>query len=84
MEPVYPVPFCMQCKCDMRCFANDVFLADEEEAQDTPTIWGRAGDVFICPECGVQVITGLSKAHYRDRGALEMSKQAVVRRAYSV
>ncbi len=53
-----PCPICARCAVEMRCKKNDFLVRDPEVGQFASTYW--RGDLYECPVCGAQVVTGFS------------------------
>ena len=63
-----PVMICSACNVKLEAFKNDVYL-DETAQFGHYKLW--VGDLYKCPGCGVEIVSGLGKApiaeHYEER-----------------
>lgn len=48
-------PICVPCAREMRCKKNDYLFSDTEASY----VW--AGDMFECPQCKAQIVTGFAR-----------------------
>ena len=54
-------PICVLCVTEMVCAKNGISVAPAHAPHHT-----RRGDKYRCPECGVEVIMGLSRQAYEE------------------
>lgn len=47
-------PICVPCRKEMQCKKNDYLFSPDESV-----VW--AGDMYECPKCKAQIITGFGK-----------------------
>lgn len=49
-------PICVKCRVEMRCAKNAFVVRDAPSGPFPSTYW--KGDLFECPMCGAQIVTG--------------------------
>ena len=49
-------PICVLCRCTMKCTKNEILVKDRPAEGYPSTYW--SGDIFACPQCGQEIITG--------------------------
>lgn len=54
-----PTPICAPCERAMRCVQNDLPVKDKASEGFPATVW--LGDVYGCPECDAQIVTGFGR-----------------------
>ena len=53
------LPICANCKREMSCAKNEFLVKDEAKGNSPATV--RYGDLYKCPDCGAQIVTGFGK-----------------------
>ena len=60
-------PICAKCRVFFRCKENEVIIEEGGSGPDDPyRVW--MADLFECPRCGAEVVSGFGQApvaHYR-------------------
>jgi len=52
-------PICVKCKREMRVAQNEFLVKDKAKGVFPSTVWW--GDLYECPDCGAQIVTGFGK-----------------------
>jgi len=60
-------PICVPCRIEMRCEENGVLIRDPEVGGFPSTYW--VADLWRCPVCGHQIITGRSRELTKEAAA---------------
>jgi hypothetical protein len=51
-------PVCVNCEVMLVCAGNGIAVGSEANP-----IWVKNGDLYRCPRCGIEVITGLGEGY---------------------
>jgi hypothetical protein len=61
------LPICVECRVAFKVAKNGVTVRDPKVAGWSPTF--NQADLMVCPDCGVEILTGFGEDYTADDGA---------------
>ena len=65
-------PICVKCQREMIPTKNEVLVKDKAVGEFPATM--RYGDLYECPECGAEIVTGFGRPTQSTGEALEFTR----------
>ncbi len=69
------VPVCAKCRLQMRCKKNDFIVEEMADTTFPYRIW--LTDLYACPSCGAEVVTGFAKQPWGEHFQPDYAAKAV-------